>query len=653
MPVITTEHLDAIAAFEGRCAKIEGVARTGKTEALVRRCVVLIEQGVDPRNIFVATASACAADSFRIRLSRALPEVLRDKIEQLCITTALDCIVGILNEAPARAATGRVPRLLTTGEYSFLLEDMKTLGTSIRTLRSMLGYFYRLLCDLEPRSTWNLGGSEETVWNHLVNTLSSRHSMLPQEAGAICANYLRSDEGSYACARFAYVFSDDFQNLPRSEQTCLCLLAKSQLIVAGNAAETTPVRAGHPNAKGFVQFDTLRRDVKTFVLDTPFGNNEINAFVAAVSGDEHARTQALQSYIESPEVKTAGATIIKWNTPDDELSGIARYLRSVIDEESVFPRDVCVVVPNRQWGHFAERALQAAGFSVSSSGIYAGIGGNPQNSERAAALVALTKLNLIADPQDLVAWRSWCGFDNKLTNSEMWDSLVTYAHDRNLDLYEALEAIGSETTSDTQGILRRETLVARWKSGQELITHAQSRYGFALLRIIGAETLSEFADVCRRTTGSESAAELHALARTIIDDPSFSSALSDVHIATYQTMPGTSYKIVVVLAAVDGLMPSRDAFEIVSTDDNRSRILNEARCVFYTAISKASDLLVVSTFSKASLELAERSKMLVMRVRSEQGERVASVRPTIFLSEAGAARPTTVGGQTLLSTLTN
>ena len=41
--------------------------------------------------------------------------------------------------------------------------------------------------------------------------------------------------------------------------------------------------------------------------------------------------------------------------------------------------------------------------------------------------------------------------------------------------------------------------------------------------------------------------------------------------------------------------------------------------------------------------------MQVVRVKSENGKRMAIVRPSCFLGEAGDAAPTTMGGQALLA----
>ena len=97
------------------------------------------------------------------------------------------------------------------------------------------------------------------------------------------------------------------------------------------------------------------------------------------------------------------------------------------------------------------------------------------------------------------------------------------------------------------------------------------------------------------------------------------------------------------------IIPQRNAFEVISTDGERNRIVDSERRDFMGGVAKAKHLLVLSHFSKAELELAERTKMQVVRVKSENGKRMAIVRPSCFLSEAGDAAPTTMGGQALLA----
>ena len=104
-----------------------------------------------------------------------------------------------------------------------------------------------------------------------------------------------------------------------------------------------------------------------------------------------------------------------------------------------------------------------------------------------------------------------------------------------------------------------------------------------------------------------------------------------------------------ITGCVDGLMPVRDAFEVVSTDEDRKRVMDAERRLFAGAVAKAGQELMLSTFSRAQLELAEKTKMQVTRVRSDGDDRIALLRPTTFIAEARNATPSTIGGQMLLS----
>ena len=645
------ETLERAAAFTGRMAKIVGPARSGKTEALIRQCVRLVKEGGDPAGILVATSTAFAADAFRARLRAALGDEGAEAADRVTVQPALDAILDALDKPEARAATGRVPRILSKSEYNFLLEDLKTTGAPLRKLRAMLAYFSRLNCDLVPREKWNFGGGEESVFEHLVGSLTLRKAMLAHEAGALCADYLRSDAGTTGRGAFSAVLADDFQNLSHAEQTCLCLLARDRIVVAGNADETVPTASGRPYPEGFARFDALRHGVEVFELSSQYGDARITNFVNALAHSQEAKTaRKAAEDTGAKSIADPGVIVLKWNTPDEELKGLATIVRSLVDRDGLLERDLCVLVPSKQWGKLAARALTEKGISVSASGACAGIGGNPQDSSRAKALVAYTKLNLAADPRDVTAWRSWCGFDNYLTNSEVWDALERLARERKSELYDTLEAVATKTI-DVSSIPRAQVLSERWESGQHVIAQNAERRGFALLRGIGAAGLPEFADVERLMEGSETAAETFAIARDAIASPTFDPSPHAVRIASYDAMPGTSYDTVIAIGAIDGLIPPRSAFETVSTDEQRAQALNAARTAFYGGVAKATRRLVVSYFSKVPLELAEQAKMQVLRVRAENGERVAAVRPTTFLSMAEAACPSVMGGQAALSSL--
>lgn len=401
--------IETIASFDGRIAKVQGPARSGKTEALVRRCACLVRGGAAPETILVETSSAAAAQAFRRRLRRAIGPDLQHAADDVHVRTALETCVAVLDAPAARAATGRVPRLLNDAEYNFFLEDMKTLGQPIRRLRKMLDFFYRQMSDLEPRDSWLAGGEEEAVLSHLERVLASRGAMLAQEAPSLCAAYLRSDAGEGVRGSYAYVLCDDFQNMSRAEQTCLCLLADRQLIACGNPNQQQAARASFPCAEGFVQFDARRRDVAVFTLSGAHGNPAIAAFADGLC-DQGDMDPAFKAGIASDAQTSDGIMAVKWSTPEDELDGITKYLRILLDgEEDLHENRTCVLVPNKRWALMAQQVLKQRGFAVALAGAFSRLGGDPRDSARARALVAYTKLNLLADPRDMTAWRSWWG----------------------------------------------------------------------------------------------------------------------------------------------------------------------------------------------------------------------------------------------------
>lgn len=644
-----TDQIAAIAAFEDRIAKVEGPVRSGKTEALLRRAAAGVAAGYAPEDILIETTTAEGARVARRRLVDALAaagvEDGEDVAGRITVACAQQVCLAVLETPEARAATGRVPRVLTPFEYNFFLEDMKTLGTPARRLRSELARFKRQWCALAPEEDWAVG-EEKDALDLAHRLLGATNAMLEDEVAYLCGLYLQSDAGVGARQQFALVLADDFQNLSAAQQTCLCLLARDQLIVAGNPDETVGAATSCPNPEGFVTFDTLRRNVATFTLDTAFGNPNVTAFCDAVA--RAGNGEALVA--DRREGTIRDIATVKWNTPEEEFNGLTRYLlaENAADPEAA-QSDLCVVAPNKQWAGAFERMLAKRGFTVSSLG-FERLAGDPRDMSRARALVAYTSLNLLADPEDLIAWRAWVGFGNYLTYSDGWHFLLEWCDEHGAGVLEALEAAAAaRAAGDDEPFPRAERLAERYEAGREMIAAHAGRRGHNLLAALGADKLPDFAALADALAGDEDAATLYAMMRETQFFPVHTANVRAVRVSSYEQLCGCGYHALYVTGCVDGFMPARDAFEVVSTDADRTRVRERDRRAFAAGAAKAEDTLLFSTFSRAPLELAERTKMQVARVRMEGGERIAQVRPTCFLEEAGAAAPITLGGQALLA----
>ncbi len=637
--------IDTIASFDGRIAKIVGAAQTGKTEALVRRAAALV--AAEPEaTILVEVQSTQAAHEFTDRLKAAMGA---DVPSRITVATPLDVCATVLATEKAQAQTGRVARVMNDAEYKFVLEDMKTLGQPIRRLRSMLDFFYTSMANLTVADNILEGSEEMVVYKHLLSHLKARGAMLAQECAGVCVEYLRGAGEAAEAAKYDYVLCDDFQNLSFAEQTCMGLLARKQFVVAGNENQASRPWYTTPFTEGFKDFENRRRNVEAFTLTECANEAAVVAFAngLCVQGSMNPEVAATTT----GEATKDAVEIIKWNTPEEEFDGMTKLLRVAFDADPErLESETCILVPNKQWARATGKVLQQRGFAVSDALVSRGLPGDPRESARCKALVAYTKLNLLADEEDMVAWRSYCGFDNHLTNADAWDYLLGYATEHGMTLSEVLNALESVPESNMP-FLRAAVLKERRIAGKAFIEKNKRRKGFDLLNAIGAGNLPEFAPLADSIDGDEDAKTLFALARAYFFSPSFPTNKRVLHIASPEYLGGTSYDEIYVLGAVNGYFPNRNAFEVVSTDEDRATSLDGDRRAFYSAIAKAKQRLVISYFSKADLELAEKSKMQVTRVRAEGEGRIALAAPSVFLREAGAACPGAVSGQTKLTEL--
>ena len=180
-----------------------------------------------------------------------------------------------------------------------------------------------------------------------------------------------------------------------------------------------------------------------FALNTAFGNPNVTAFCDAVvrAGNEEALAA------DQREGTIRDIATVKWNTPDEEFNGLTRYLFAVNAENpEAAQSDLCVVAPNKQWAHAFEQMLVRRGFAVSSLG-FERLAGDPRDTNRARALIAYTSLNLLADPDDPLAWRAWVGFGNYLTYSDGWHFLMEWCDEHEPGILDALEAAAAARTA--------------------------------------------------------------------------------------------------------------------------------------------------------------------------------------------------------------
>lgn len=635
-----------VAQCDERIVKVQGAARCGKTQALVERCNALLERGVESSSILLVASTGMACQALKDRLVAAASDACKDAANSVDVLTAAELCIKVFQNPAAQEFTGRSARVLNKAEYKFLQEDMRVLGASNRKVKSALAYYFKQTSNLVPRVEWVLLGEEHTIIKRLEDTLRARKAILPQELAGLALGFLTAPEGKEARHAYDYVLCDDFQNLSRAEQGCVCICAGEQLVVAGNQNQTVSCGANEPNPQGFVEFEAKREGVKVFTLSTPYGNPNVAKLVNELV--KYGDMDANMSAQASDDDDALPVTVVKWDSPEKEIDALTKYLRLELNkEEDLRESRTSVIVPNARWAHFVTKVLSQRGFNATNVGTGSDLGGDPRDTERCKAQIAYTKLCLLADPQDTVAWRSWLGFGNFLTNSDLWAHLEEKAQEDGVSMLEALENLASSANDPfPKAYVFRDS----YKQMQEFIKKNAARKGFALMKAVGADKLPEFHSIMEDVAGDENAQELLAMCRKGFSAPGFPESKHLIRVMYPQNMTGLEADNIYVFACIDGFYPPRDAFEVVSTDEARDKLMNDQRRIFYTAVSKANKKLVVSFFNQSELELAEKSKMQVVRVKSADGEhRTALLRMSQFLKESGEAYPGTTSGQQLLA----
>ncbi|RDB57498.1 UvrD-helicase domain-containing protein [Senegalimassilia anaerobia] len=665
------EGVARAALSSSRAIQVIGGPGTGKSQAIVQRAAHLLESGTQPSELLVLAATRSAADALRSRVA-ACGASGADEV-QVC--TPMQFFEQVLSYPEARAFTGRNPRLLADFEERILMEDMKTCGLKTKRLREMLKLFFRQWTELgDERDGFLVEDDEHLVHDSIMRHLRLRNAMLPAELGNLTVKFLRDAPDAPAWCRRAHVLADDYQDYARATQLALDLIAREGLMVCGNVNEQVVTPDPYPYPEGLAGFASTHDGTEAIVLTEGL---RCPARIAAVGnglaqvGDMDGRT--LVSAGEAAEGGEANGTaglpdpagpaargdlpgdvrFVQWVDPNAEFKGIARYLKhafagtaapapaagtDVAPTAPLHPRDVAVVVPNALWGRSIAKVLEVNGMPSDQLVGYHALKGDPRDGRRCADLRAYTLLTLAADPDDAVAWRSWCGFGDYLTHSNHWCRLEDFAEQTGMGVVEALSGLSDFAEPPFAGA---DVLAARWREAQALLALVRGKRGFALLAACkqpGCDTLPpSFEELLAPLSGTEDATELLARARGRLERR-FADT-DAVRIALPSMLVGLEFDTVIIAGAVDGFYPGVGAFDVENDEDRQRQISEADRRAWYLAMGCARRTLIVSTFQKDRAETALRSGMQVHRIRDEHGEAWARLAPSRFALELGPEAP--------------
>src|SRR5581483_1777517 len=195
---------------------------TGKTYAMKRRVMRLLEEGGVPQRILACTFTRTAARD----IAKEIADLGVEGAELVWAGTLHGLCFSILQRNAVLIATGRVARPLSSSEERFLLQDLRSFGGvpgAEKKLEAFGAAWARLQSD-DPG--WPHDLQDQAFQSALLSWLTFHGAMLIGEMVPVTLAYLRNNPLCDERSQFEHVIVDEFQDLNRAEQVLVDLLAE-------------------------------------------------------------------------------------------------------------------------------------------------------------------------------------------------------------------------------------------------------------------------------------------------------------------------------------------------------------------------------------------------------------------------------------------
>jgi DNA helicase-2/ATP-dependent DNA helicase PcrA len=614
---------------------------TGKTFALMRRAARLIEEGTNPRRILVCTFTRTAADD----LSR--------EILNLGVTGANNIVAGTLHafcfrflaREDAFSDTGRFPRPLLDFETRFMLEDLKQQGLGgIRECRKRLDAFNAAWARLQSEEPgWPQEISDRRFHQILVNWLVFHRCMLVGELIPEAYHYLRNNPTCPERVTFDHVLVDEYQDLNKAEQTILDLLSgNGTLTVVGDEDQSIySFKYAHP--EGIAEFSQYHNNTfdETLLECRRCPQLVVDIANDLISHNLSRSPRTLTCLDENPEGEVY---IVQWNSLQEEANGIAQFVNNRVNSGQVDPGKVLILAPRRQLGYAVRDALNDLGTHSHSFFNEEVFDGMPQNLQESMTQQAFTLLTLLANPEDIVALRCWCGYGSNTLRSGSWSRIHNYCVTNDLSPKQVLEQLSTNSLR----IANTNQIIMRFRDLQNQLQQLQNLQGQELIDSIfpeedWASKLRGYAQIDEEDT-CDAQALLERL-KTKIIQPELPTDVEYVRVMSLHKSKGLTGDMVIVLGCIAGMIRGVIPQDVNPAD--QQRFIEEQRRLFFVALTRTRQTLILSGVSSLPRDMAHR-----MRVPVRGGDATyARTRASMFISEIESSAPHPIDRQSFLNTL--
>ena len=304
--------------------------------------------------------------------------------------------------------------------------------------------------------------------------------------------YLRLNPHSPHRGAFEHVLVDEYQDLNRAEQQLIELISDGSLVVIGDEDQSI-YSFKHAHPAGIVEFPAAHPTTEQAQLDEcrRCPRKVVQMANSLIVNNATRSNRALRPFPGNPEGEIFS---VQWRDMAGEAEGLAKFIKARIDAGTIQPGEILALAPRREFGYLLRDQLLALGVAAHSFFSEQLLDGDPKDDAACQAQKALALLTLLAEPQDRVALRCWCGFGSNSLRASPWAALRAHCEQNGLSPWDGLEQLEAGTLT----IARTRPLVERFTALKVELARLQPLTGEALFDGIfspGEEWARPFADL--------------------------------------------------------------------------------------------------------------------------------------------------------------
>jgi superfamily I DNA/RNA helicase len=623
---------------------------TGKSFAIKKRVLRLLEEGVEPSKILAITFTRAAARD----LKNEITSLGVQGAESVHSSTLHSHALSILMKEGVLEYTERVPRMVIEHEQKPLIIDLdKSQYGGIRDKKKLLGAYLAAWARLQSDEPgFEKNPIEQHFKTDLVNWFKIHKGILVGEVIPIVIEYLRNNPKSQFIGEYEYILVDEYQDLNKSEQEFIRLLrGDADLVIVGDDDQSI-YSFKHAHPQGIQNIEELFGEYKDIAFDVCRRCPKIVTQMASrlIAQNPNRTLGDLNSFDKNPD---GVVDIVQWDDLESEIEGITNFITEQLKHSLYRPEDILVLTPRRRIGYRIRARLLTRRIRVKSYFRESII-------ESSKVQRAFSLLNYLANPEDKISLRFLLGFGSNDFRRKQYKILLGYSEDNKKSIENVLEDCIAEEIKlkGISTILPEYIKIKSDLNDMKSAIMTNPAEGFFDFFCDSQEDEEDFFEIgqiyeqaisevgVEELTNEEDFAEwikkVMSIVLELVAIPDAPDVNDHVRIMSLHSSKGLSAKLVIITSMIDQLMPF---LPTGSNIEERNQHIEEQRRLFYVAVTRCKATkdqdgrLVISSFLNI-----HGNDALMLNIPAKAGS-IHKTRSTRFLTDFGPIAPRAKSGE--------